>query len=674
MRYTLFGFMSRQAVDARTSLWGTGFFMLHTHRTRYLLFLLLVAGVSRNGLFAQMPPGRTAVLLDTTVALPRLTVTAARTEVPTISAPVRVSVLDAAQSKRSGTRSVAGLLEKRSGAFVRRYGGGGLSTPSIRGTSGSQTLVLLDGHRIVNPQLGQLDLSLLPIVMLESVEVMHGAGSALYGTDGIGGVVNLRSHVPEAGTRIVLSGASGAFGERIGELVISGGRNGLSGMLVAGYETATGDYLYLNKSLFPPQEVPRTGADRTSGSLLGSVRHREGRNRLQVSGWYNNVERGLPTIGGTRRRGERQWDEHVRIWSNYERRLVQGSLHIGGLVQQHALRYVNELAEIDATGDTRLIALEAEARTTRFPHWLLAAGVSTGLGNATHPNLIDDAKQSNIGLFLNSTGEVGRLLVFPALRVDTWLVSSETSRLSISPRLGLNYQPVAGLPVHLKASAGHAFREPTLNDRFWQPGGNPDLHPETGWSYDTGIVYASRFIEAEISGFGADIRDQITWLPTPSGMWSPVNTARVRSRGLESSLAIRGQLQANRPLEAGVFYTLVDSRDRSDPQAPAWNRQLRYVPRHQVKSFVQVGLGPFGLGGNAQYTGRRSVTTDGSSTLDPHLIFDLHLRLRLQRGEILKGSLALQVFNVFDKTYEVLKNHPMPPRSARVNLTLEFLR
>ena len=112
---------------------------------------------------------------DSTVTLPPITVTALRIPVSVVRAPIRTQVLDRSAISESGSLTVADLLRQRSALYVRDYVGG-LSTLSQRGGTASQTLVLLDGHRIASPQAGQLDLSLLPTILLNAVEVTSGAG------------------------------------------------------------------------------------------------------------------------------------------------------------------------------------------------------------------------------------------------------------------------------------------------------------------------------------------------------------------------------------------------------------------------------------------------------------------------------------------------------------------
>lgn len=628
-------------------------------RVRLLCLLLLVPGALHTRPARAQEP-------DTTLVLPDVTVTATRTPTPTASAPARVTVLDADAVAQTGARSVADLLGARSTAFVRAYGGGGAATLSLRGSTPEQTLVLLDGQRITDPQLGQLDLSLLPTLLLHSVEVMHGAGSPLYGTDGMGGVVNLRTHAPTAGRHLRFSGAYGAFGERSGGLMVAGGRARHAGLALVEYAETDGDYPYRSPAFFPPRDVRREGADRQRLSLYGATTYRTVRSRLRLSGWYNDAERGLPTIGSVAARGERQWDESLRLWADGETRYTWGTLRLGGLVQHAALRYVNDLLDVDDTGRTRMASLEVEVQTHRLARWLLAGGLQAGRASARHPSLEGGAAETHASAFAHGTGAFGALLLYPALRTDLYTRPGGAPLVAVSPRLGLNVRPFETRPLHAKASVGRSFRAPTFNERFWQPGGRPDLRPERGWTYDAGLFYRGARSRGEVTIFAAHTRDQIVWLPATTTVWTPDNVRRSRARGLELSYEWQ-QRWSRHTLGGGIQYTVTDTRDRSDPASAAYDQPLRYVPREQLKLFVTAGVGPVSLDVNGRYTGRRYVTTDGSEHLDPYVVLDAQLRLAA-RAAGLQLQLALLVENALDARYAVLQNYPMPPRHARLRL------
>ena len=614
---------------------------------------------------------RAQVECDTTIVLPGITVTATRSQTTTAAAPMRVTVLDASPVEQYGVHTLPELLEDRTGAYIRQYGAGGLSTLSIRGTGSQQTLVLLDGHRIADPQLGQLDLSLFPAILLESVEVMYGAGSALYGSDGMGGVVNLRTLSPGDNSGFRLIGELGAYGEQNGGCLLKRAYGKYAVLGLIEYSRADGDFLYTNEALFPPRKVVRENADRKRLSLYSSISYSSGEHRLRLAGWYNDSERGLPGLATTPSKDERQWDKLARFWVDDELQFRWGLLQIGGLLQQSTLRYVNPQLELDDTGQTVISSLEVEAIIPAGSKWLVSGGLSGGYGRARHPSLVSRAQEYQSSVFVHATGQIGRWFFYPALRTDTYITDLGLRRFVFNPGLGINVKPFSDGPFNVKVSTGRSFRMPTFNDRFWQPGGNPDLNPERGWSYDAGLYIQRSRDVAELSVFGAQAMDQIVWLPSDDGYWVPDNVYRTRTLGAELSYRRIWSWRHRYHLEGGLFYTFTDARNRSDPTSSSYSHQLRYVPREQLKLYLGVNAGRLGLDVNGRYTGRRFITEDGSQYLDPHVVLDAQVRVSQQIGGI-TTQVSLNVENLFDARYAVVQHYPMPPRHLRLKVLIEF--
>lgn len=634
-----------------------------------LLLLALAAPAAAQPADAPLAPP------DTT--LPEVSVVATREAVALREAPAHVTVLGPEALAATGARTVADVLEARAAVSIRRYGPGGLATLSTRGTGAAHTAVLLDGHRIADPQLGQLDLGLLPALLLERVELLHGAGSALYGTDGLGGVLNLVSARPGA-ERLEVAGAAGAYGERsLGGVLGLGIVGDASALVAAEIETAEGDFPYFDPNAGPDgSTLRREGADRRLASVLARLAYAPGPLAAHLGVWAAEAERGLPATAGAAAEGERQRDRHLRLWGGAERRFGWGSLRAGALLQRAELRYQNPALDLDEAGRTWLASAEAAASVLAGEHWLLGAGLGAGLASAEHPSLAESARETTLAAFAHATGRLGRLLLYPALRADLVLGHGEARPLSaLSPRLGLNLQPVRGLPLRIKAGAGGAFRAPTFNDRFWQPGGNPDLRPERGVSADLGARLEARGLAAEVSAYALALRDQIVWQPVGSHH-APENLARTRTLGLEASLEGRGLRLG--PVEAGggAAYALTDARDRSRPGSSAYGRQLRYVPRHRLTLFASAALGlprsaRLGLDLGARLLGERPVRADGSLALPAALTLDGQLRLAVPIGGA-AATLALAAENLTGARYELVRGYPMPPRHARLRLHLAF--
>ncbi|MFB6247917.1 MAG: TonB-dependent receptor plug domain-containing protein, partial [Salinibacter sp.] len=561
--------------------------------------------------------------------LPPLTVTASRLPVPPAQAPARITVIDSAALARTGAASVASVLEARAGLFVRRYGEGGLATPALRGTGASQTTLLLDGQPISDPQIGHLDLSLLPTVLLRSVEVMHGPASPLHGSDGLGGAIHLRTLRPRSSLRVRGSAHAGAFGERGGSLLVGGPLGGRTSVLAAAdVQTTDGDFPYLDKTQFPARTVRRRNADRVRRSVYGSVRSAAGPHRFRVSGWGTWAERGLPPPSSTAPAGERQWDTQLRLWGRDRVPVGVGQLTVQGLTQHTRLRYANSARDLDQTGRTWIHSLEATLRSVLTDRWTGAGGLSGSLARARHPRLKAGAHQEHLAAFAEGTGTYGRLRLYPALRADGYWMPDGATRFALSPRLGLNWQPVpAWSSLRLKAQVGRAFRVPTFNDRYWQPGGTPDLRPERSWGGDVGLWLGRPQGHVELTAFGHRRRDQIVWRPTGQGYWSPTNVGRVRVLGVEATAARTATLPFGPTVTSGLTYTFTDARTRTDPGTASYNAPLRYVPRHQLKGHSTISWGPATLSVHARYTGRRYVTGDGSQFLAPYVMAGTRLQV-----------------------------------------------
>lgn len=601
--------------------------------------------------------------------LPGLTVTASRLPTASALAPARTTVLDSAALHRSHGTSVASVLDDRAGLHVRRYGEGGLATPALRSSGASQTTLLLDGQRISNPQIGHLDLSLLPTVLLRSIEIMHGPASSLHGSDGLGGAIHLRTLQPRSALQVRGTAHAGAFGERGGSLLVGGPAGEHTSALGAvDVQSTDGDFPYTDEARHPPRTLRRRNADRQRQSVYGSVRTHVNDHTIRISGWGTQAERGLPPTTSTGPAQERQWDTQLRLWAQDRLPLGAGHLTIQGLTQHTRLRYANPAQDIDQTGRTAVTSLETSFRSPLTAHWTGLAGATGSLARARHPELEAHAHQEHLAAFAEGTGAYGRLRLYPAIRADTYWMPDGRPRLAISPRFGVNVQPVPDWQsVHLKAQLGRAFRVPTFNDRYWQPGGNPDLRPERSWGGDVGLRFDHSRGHAEITAFGHLRRDQIVWQPTGNGYWAPKNVGRVRALGGEASATWRWHLPFESTLETGFFYTVTDARDRSEPGSASYDEPLRYVPRDQMKGHSTLTWGFAALTVHSRYTGRRYVTSDGSDFLSEYVVVNTQLGLTYELLG-LETELSIEIDNLFDTNYQSMGGRPMPPRHARVRL------
>ena len=128
-----------------------------------------------------------------------VTVTAKREEARAADIPAPVETVAAAAPRLATKQNVGEAIAHMQSLFVKDYGGlSGIKTATMRGASEGQVLVLQDGFRLNNPQGGWVDFNLLPLLDVESVEVLRGGASAQYGSEAVGGVVQIRTLAPPA--------------------------------------------------------------------------------------------------------------------------------------------------------------------------------------------------------------------------------------------------------------------------------------------------------------------------------------------------------------------------------------------------------------------------------------------------------------------------------------------
>jgi iron complex outermembrane receptor protein len=378
-------------------------------------------------------------------------------------------------------------------------------------------------------------------------------------------------------------------------------------------------------------------------------------------------------VSTTDPRGERQWDQQLRVWGDGRFDRPWGTLKVATLVQSLDLRYRNPETSLDQTGRTLTTSAEATATSTAGSHWLVSGGFSVQHREAHHPQIADRADEQVSAAFLYGMGEYDRLLLYPMLRTDLYLTASEpeSPTVAATPQLGVNVQPFERYNLRIKSSVGRSFRMPTLNDRYWVPGGNPGLQPERGWNLDTGLSMPWPRQHLELTAFLTWIDNQITWRPTEAGHWSPFNVKRMRSRGIEASYRLRRTLSPEVSIHGHLFYTLTDARDISDPSSSTYNQQVRYVPRHQIKTSVGLTWKNIHIGSSLRGVGRRYVTADNRQSLPPYLVVDGSVQTTFEYASV-AARLGVSLDNIFDENYSILQYYPMPPRHGRIRLTVEW--
>lgn len=611
------------------------------------------------------------------VTLPELEVVG-RTRASILSNPTAVTTLDLRSSTAHSGQSVADLLAARTNLFVKQYGTGGLATASLRGLGSSQTLVLVDGQRVADPQTGQTDLSLLPSLLIESARVQHGSHGARYGSGALGGVVQLRTRRPSAPLRVETTVGLGAYGWQTAGGVVSSAGDRWSGLLAVEGSRSDGNFPYENTALVPSQKKRRQNAGRRNATVFARATHQGEGARSSATLWWTDVARGLPGTANASPSDAVQHDAQWRLSGRYRRPLPAGQLQLDIRGQRSSRRFYNpdpdpRFVQADTARTYRATA-EATADLSLGPQLHLTAGVTAGYDRAA---LRAGVHRWRMGAFADATWSLGSLTLHPALRLDANRPSGAGQPLTaLTPQLGAVLQPGPSW-LRFKGQVGRTFRAPTFNERFYEPSGNPSLKAESGWSAEMGAAVRvgteTRFLQSEVTAFATRLYDQIVWQPSFVGpgvqVWRPANVAEVRTRGLEWTSTGEWHVAPKMSLDGRLAFTHAAATDRSSPQARAYGKQLPYTPRQQMKAQIGGAWHGVRLDLSARLVGPRYVTADETQALSPYRVVDAGVQVRQSLGPTAVTA-HLEIKNLFDDDYSVVRLYPMPPRHVRARLTI----
>lgn len=305
-------------------------------RLTYTLMLLLLC--MANGLAAQQGDVLTESALEPIVIR----------GYPELEVGVRIQLLDSTAIAERYGESLAELLDREPGVFMKGYGNGGIATPTFRGTGAGHTTLFWNGLPLNSPMLGLSDFSLPAVGIIDNVDLQMGPATLKYGSGGIGGGINLLNDaVPGVGSDLTLEQQVGSFGtsHSTGRAKVDFGD--VQTVTRFNYATSANDFPFANISQFGQPIETQTDAAYHRLNVLQSVQLTPNNfGRLRLHGWFYDMRRDLPPTMVTANQGERQHDRGIRTmfdWNKWFPRFVAEAR--GGWFRED-LTYENEVAEI----------------------------------------------------------------------------------------------------------------------------------------------------------------------------------------------------------------------------------------------------------------------------------------------------------------------------------------
>ena len=646
-----------------------------TLRFKTAMALVMAASLMSSAQEASVVTPPDSLRSDTSYFEP-MVVTATAVSAPAKTTASSISVITEKDIAQKQCATVADALKDVPGLFVKSNGGIGQATSVfIRGANSEQILVLLDGIILNNPiETGhQFDFSSLTTDNIDRIEVLKGPQSTLYGSDAIGGVINIITKKGSAKPSVNASMEAGSFGtfkENAGCASTGtyvGYSFNMSQVQSKGISAAAESYgnkerdgfantaLDGNISLYPSSHVKlgmtcRYNTAKTDIDNGGGVGNDDPNNVVKAEGLF---VRGYAHIGLL---DSNAWTQDVGYAFTKQDRINNNDID-----SAHPLDYMRSSFHAQSW--------KADWKHTlaMLPYQTVVGGVDVYHEEGSSSYLSQSSYGPYSSLFAKKdmdiySGYIQDIVsLFDCLTVTGGLRWDNNSQFNdkVTRRVTAAYyqKNIVGsdFDIKLKATAGTGFKAPSLY-QLYSEYGDSALKPENSTGYDGGIElgWLNNLMHLDITGFYTTYSDLIDYNNTT---WKYGNISGAKIKGVETELSVKPADYIN----MSINYTYTDARNTETDSA------LLQRPKH--KAGVTVTCLPVKgaiVSGDVQYVGSRldypAITMNAYTLVNVRASYDLNAHI----------SVYGRIENLFDKQYEVVKGYETPGRAAYAGVKATF--
>lgn len=574
----------------------------------------------------------------------QLVITASRTPQSLGGTLAAISVISREEIDAAGTATLAELLQRKGGVEIRATGGAGQPAGVfIRGANSQHTLLLVDGLRLGSATAGSPAFENIPLDLIERIEIVKGPFSSLYGSDAIGGVIQIFTRNPDR-PRLhanVGVGTDSAFAVNAGFTAAEGKT---SVTLNAGYrQLRAGSATNADSPsfIFNPDRDPykNSNASFTISRTLWqgetiSFRAWQSRGTTYFDNGPGDDARNRQTLSGIGVTSDN------RIMDNWTSRLTLGQT-------SDDIRIASSFPGSFKTVQKQAVWIN-EIKNYRGSSSVGGEWREEGVQSSTDYDRKKRKTSSLFAAYLERFGESNEQQLDFSLRRDEETQFGRRNTSSIA--YGVQLMPA----LLVYARVGSAFRAPSFNELYYPGFSNPKLKPERSEQTEIGTRWNSAAMRASLVRFDNRIEDLIA----PDFIsFTPVNIRNARIKGWELSgdtllagFGIKASLTSQRPIDTDT------------------GRQLRARAKLFGSVSVNRTIGKWQIGSDVIASGRRfdSTIEDAGSRMGGYAV--VNARLAYQVNKLF--AIELNAQNVADRKYELARGYNPPGRSLFLNVKL----
>lgn len=576
------------------------------------------------------------VLLAALNPLKETVITATRTEQPLMDLVADVSIIDRETIESSGLGALADVLARLPGVEISRNGGPGSTTSVfLRGAESRFTAVYIDGARVDSQSTGGAPWESIPLGLIDRIEVLRGPAGAVYGSDAIGGVVQIFTKKGEGAPQASVGVGVGSLRSTHAEASLSGSTGVVDYAVGVQNKTSLG----FNARTLATANPDRDGYRNNAGyARVGAQLNRD--QRIEATLLGSNMNSG--------------YDASLRADDRNMHRLYAAGLN---WMARWSDRYSTRLS-VNESADTYTTQPSVYQTKTRLRGYLLQNDWKLDLGSVSAA--LERKEDTLVNNPINRSRSQDALALGYGLRLREHTLQLNVRHDRDSEFGAHNTGSVAyGYALtpawRATASAGTAFRAPTLYQRFSEYG-LAGLQPETSRNLEAGLRY-----QQGSSLFGVVVyRNKVSNLISFGGAGTCAsafgcyaNTGRAQYSGA----TFTGEQRLGSVLLRG-------SLDVQDPKDLTTNKQLARRARQHGLLGAETRYGQWLLGAEAQWSGRRYDNAANTVTLGGYTLFNLRASTEIAPD----WKLLARVDNLADKAYQLANTYANPGRQLYVGL------
>ena len=627
-------------------------------------------------------------------------VTASAKPSPTLqSAPLQV--MSKGDFERLGIKELHEAVKTFSGVQIKDYGGiGGVKTVSVRSMGSQHTAISYDGVTISNAQSGQVDIGRFNLSNVEYVTLSIGQQDEIFQTARMfasAGVLNIKTARPRFDDSNVNVGAAlnvGSFNTWNPSVNYQQKLSGRWAMAVnADWLSSDGEYPFTLVNGTVVTREKRLNSDvntiRAEANVYGDLAKG---GELSFKGNWMSSQRGLPgsVVLYNNDARERLWDEAAFVQGYYRKAFgsrweMQGQLKYNYAWNKYRdeKEYYPGGVKVDYFTQYELYgSASLKYRPVKDLQLVLSQDIFRNTLDASYANFVFPVRLTSLtalaGKYSNGrfTATASLLSTFITEKVERG--DAAPNRFRLSPAVSVSYKLFEERNIRIRASYQDMFRTPTFNDLYYNEMGNKMLNPEVARQMNVGLTWREGFhgvldeVSLQADGFYNKVKDKIVAIPTLF-VWKMMNLGDVDILGTDVNVGTALSFGTGVRMKLNGSWSYQYAVDVTSPTDKNYRHQIPYTPRNSgslsvslLNKWVDVGYLMNGVG--ERYSLPQNTE---SNRIAGYVEHSVSLGRNFETGKYVI-ALQLECQNFTDVQYEVIQYYPMPGRSYRVTVKVNF--